>query len=437
MTLHDPETSIPPESPVVLPRSEHSISRKQIDEDTLKVLYRLSRNGHRAYLVGGGVRDLLLGRAPKDFDVGTDATPNQVKKLFRNCFLVGRRFRLAHIRFGGNYLVEVATFRRQARPDDLPEDPAEHFFVTENIFGTPQEDAFRRDFTINALFYDIKTFSIIDYVGGLADLEARRLRVIGDPLVRFTEDPVRMLRALEFAARLGFSLDEKVRGGIYERASLIAEAAPARIREELMELFRHKVAGAVLRNAQSMGLLEHLMAGYEGDEKTFDLLERIDQRTASGVPIEEPFALAALYLSRFLRTCPAQSEKTVTDAVRIAGLVLSPHCGYFHVAHGIRHQARELLVGFFRFCRGRGRRGERRFLQHPMTPQSLELFSLWCAGDEAMLALAAEWREGLAEAARPQEKKTREGSGAKRSRRPRRRGPRRSKKPSGGGEPGS
>ncbi len=437
MTLYDPETSPSPESPVVLPRSEHSISRKQIDEDTLKVLYRLSRSGHKAYLVGGGVRDLLLGRAPKDFDVGTDATPNQVKKLFRNCFLVGRRFRLAHIRFGGNYVVEVATFRRLARPDDLPEDPADHFFFTENIFGTPQEDAFRRDFTINALFYDIKTFSIIDYVGGLADLEARRLRVIGDPLVRFTEDPVRMLRALEFAARLGFSLDEKVREGIYVRAPLIAEAAPARIREELMELFRHKVAGAVLRNAQSMGLLEPLLAGYEGDDKTFDLLERVDQRTASGASIEEPFALAALYLSRFLRACPAQSEKTVTDAVRIAGLVLSPHCGYFHVAHGIRHQARELLVGFFRFCRGRGKRGERRFLQHPTTPQALELFSLWCVGDESMLALAAEWRDGLASAAQPQEKKTREGSGGRGSRRPRRRGPRRSKKPTGGGEPKS
>ncbi|MEJ2201269.1 MAG: CCA tRNA nucleotidyltransferase, partial [Desulfuromonadaceae bacterium] len=276
-----PETT----QPIILPRAEHCISRKDIDENTLKVLYRLSRQGYKAYLVGGGVRDLLLGRKPKDFDVGTDATPNQVKKLFRNCFLVGRRFRLAHIRFGSDQLVEVATFRRKANPDDLPEDPNDHFFFSENIFGTPQEDAFRRDFTINALYYDIKTFSILDYVGGLTDLEARRLRVIGDPLVRFAEDPVRMLRALEFSARLGFSLDDSLRHGIYQCAPLIAEAAPARIREEIMELFRHRVSGEVLRNAQALGLLPHLLAGFEGDEETFVLLDRIDARTAAGVAI--------------------------------------------------------------------------------------------------------------------------------------------------------
>jgi len=133
----DPDTASAPSLPVILPRSDHTISRNQIDPDSLKVLYRLHRHGFKAYLVGGSVRDLLLGRTPKDFDVGTDATPNQVKKLFRNCFLVGRRFRLAHIRFGRDKVIEVATFRRMARPDDLPEDPADHFLFTENIFGTP------------------------------------------------------------------------------------------------------------------------------------------------------------------------------------------------------------------------------------------------------------------------------------------------------------
>jgi poly(A) polymerase len=382
-------------APVILPRSEHSISRKQIDEDTLKVLYRLARSGHKAYLVGGGVRDLLLGRRPKDFDVGTDATPSQVKKLFRNCFLVGRRFRLAHVRFGPDSLVEVATFRRQARPDDMPEDPSDHFMFAENIFGTPQEDAFRRDFTINALFYDIETFSVIDYVGGLEDLQLRRLRVIGDPLVRFTEDPVRMLRALEFASRLGFSLDEAAREAIYVRAPLIAEAAPARIREELMELFRHKVAASVLREAWAMGLLPHLLAGYEGDDETFALLTQLDARTAAGISVEEHFALAALFLSRFRRACPADSELSVTDAVRIGNLILAPHCGYFHISHGIRHLARELLLGFFRLSRGRGQRGERRFLQHPMTPQSLELFALWTEVSGQGREQAELWREAL------------------------------------------
>ncbi len=407
--------------PVIVPRAEHGISRKNIDENTLKVLYRLSRQGYKAYLVGGSVRDLLLGRTPKDFDVGTNATPNQVKKLFRNCFLVGRRFRLAHVRFGAHDVVEVATFRRQAQPDDLPEDPADHFFFSENVFGTPQEDAFRRDFTINALFYDIQTFSIIDYVGGLADLAARRLRVIGDPLVRFTEDPVRMLRALEFSARLGFSLDDSVRQGIYLRASLIAEAAPARIREELMELFRHRVAGQVLRNAQGMGLLPHLLAGYEAEEATFTLLDRIDLRTAAGTPIEEHFALAALFLDRFLRACPPEGEATVTDAVRIAGLILSPHCNYFHISHGTRHQAREMLIGCFRLARGLGKRGERRFLQHPMTPQSLELFALWHADDPEQTALAEEWRLALRRDEELLQRKSSESPRPKR-RRPRKRG---------------
>jgi poly(A) polymerase len=410
-----------PAEAVIIPRAEHGLSRKLIDPDTLKVLYRLRQAGFKAYLVGGGVRDLLLGRTPKDFDVGTDATPSQVKKLFRNCFLVGRRFRLAHVRFGPDRVVEVATFRRLATADDLPEDPTDHSLFAENVFGTPQEDAFRRDFSINALFYDIDSFSIIDYVGGLEDLRAGRLRAIGDPLVRFTEDPVRMLRALEFAARLGFSLDEAVREAIYERAPLIAEAAPARIREELMELFRHRVAGAVLGQAQAMGLLPHLLAGYEGDAATFALLERIDRRTAAGTPIEEHFALAALFLSRFRRLCdPAERGLAVTDAVRLGGMLLTPHGNYFHLAHGTRHLARELLVGCFRLARGRGLRGERRFLQHPVTPQSLELFALWAEVTGEGEAQVAAWREALGRPEEPAAPAERAPGGRRRRRRRRR-----------------
>ncbi|MBE0599283.1 MAG: polynucleotide adenylyltransferase PcnB [Desulfuromonadales bacterium] len=413
------QPTIPETPPVILPRAEHSISRQQIDPDTLKVLYRLHRSGFKAYLVGGGVRDLLLGRTPKDFDVGTDATPNQVKKLFRNCFLVGRRFRLAHVRFGDK-VVEVATFRRLAEADDLPENPEDHRLFSENIFGTPQQDAFRRDFTINALFYDIADFSIVDFVGGLEDLALQRLRVIGDPLVRFTEDPVRMLRALEFAARLGFSLDAATREAIYTRGPLIAEAAPARIREELMELFRHRVAGSVLRSAGSMGLLPHLLAGFEGDEETFDLLERLDARTAAGTPVNESFALAALYLPRFSRALPTEKDVTITDIVQIAGLILAPHCGYFHLSHGIRHHARELLLGFFRLRRGRGQRGERRFLQHPMTSEALDLFTLWCEITGSDRQLITVWQEAMAGGGEPSEP-----AAAPPKRRRRRRGKRR------------
>src|SRR5512134_2156704 len=192
--------------PTIVPRSSHAISRRDIDPDALKVLYRLHEHNFVAYLVGGSVRDLLLGRRPKDFDIGTSAHPYQIKKLFRNCWIIGRRFRLAHVRFGPK-AIEVATFRRHVLPGTENEpatagepvaepEPSDLLIRHDNTFGTPEEDAFRRDFTINALFYDIATFSVIDYVGGIDDLHARVIRCIGDPDVRFREDPVRMLRAI-------------------------------------------------------------------------------------------------------------------------------------------------------------------------------------------------------------------------------------------------
>lgn len=377
--------------PIILPRDQHGISRKQIDEETLKVLYRLHRNGQLAYLVGGSVRDLLLGRKPKDFDVGTDASPAQVRRLFRNCFLVGKRFRLAHIRFVGNKLIEVATFRRHPREDELPEDPDEHFHFVQNVFGSPRDDAFRRDFTINALFYNIADFSIIDHVGGLQDLQDKRIRMIGDPLIRFEEDPVRMLRALEFAARLDFQLDATILAGIAAKKELIATAAPARIREEIMELYRHKVAGPVLKHCRKLGMLPHLLAGYPGTDESIELLAKIDARTAAGVPIEESFAIAAMFLRRFMDNCPPSPEVHITEALHKANEIIIPHCRYFSIAQSIRHQARELLVGCFRLARGRGIRGERRFLQHPFTPKALELFSLWSEVRPELLPLVKEW----------------------------------------------
>src|SRR5436190_6138227 len=255
--------------PVVVPRAEHAISRKQVDPDALKVLYRLHQNNYAAYLVGGSVRDLLLGRRPKDFDIGTNAHPYQVKRLFRNCWIIGRRFRLAHVRFGPK-TIEVATFRRlvpvdEAPAPDTPEaiaaeaaeelaeaapeavaetaeealDAAEavdRLLHRDNSYGTPEQDAFRRDFTINALFYDIATFSIIDYTGGLADLRAGIMRSIGDPMVRFEEDPVRMMRAVVLAARLDFTIDPQVEEAIAARRDDLARSAPARLMEEIYKL---------------------------------------------------------------------------------------------------------------------------------------------------------------------------------------------------------
>ena len=375
----------------VIPRADHDLSRKHIDENSLKVLYRLHRHGYKAYLVGGGVRDLLLGRQPKDFDIGTDATPEEVHKLFRNSRIVGRRFRLVHILFGRGECIEVATFRRKPTDKEIPTD--EKFFC-ENVFGTPREDAFRRDFTINALFYNIDDFSIIDHTGGLDDLRSGIIRVIGDPGERFTEDPVRMLRALEFSARLGFELDAAITPAIERCAPLIGTAAPARIREEIMELFRHKVAGKVLQRAAKLGMLAHLVPDMEAQRECFDLLRQLDLRTAAGVRVDEPMALAAMYLTPFRQAC--HMDMRMDEVHKLANLELSHHCRRFSIAAGIRHQAREMLIAFFRFSRGRGRRGEQRFLRHPSATAGFELFKLWCEATESPQELLHSWGEVLA-----------------------------------------
>jgi poly(A) polymerase len=256
---------------LIVPRAEHSLSRRQVDPEALKVLYRLQQGNFTAYLVGGSVRDLLLGRKPKDFDIGTSAHPYEVKKLFRNCWIIGRRFRLAHVRFGDK-TIEVATFRRQVSIDEAAEaeaaveEPApagrggaaghDRFVHRDNTFGTPEEDAFRRDFTVNALFYDIATFSIIDYAGGLEDLRAGLIRSIGDPMVRFQEDPVRMLRAVTLAARLGFVIDKAVDDAIAARRDDIARSAPARLMDEFYKLLRSGAAERAFRMLAERRLLE-------------------------------------------------------------------------------------------------------------------------------------------------------------------------------------
>jgi len=266
-------------APTIISRADHSISRQRIDPDALKVLYRLRKFNHTAYLVGGGVRDLLLERRPKDFDIGTSAHPHEIKRIFRNCWIIGRRFRLAHVKFG-NKTIEVATFRRQvpvdaqpapgaasaasrreadaASPDRDGNRRARRPIRRDNTFGTPEEDAFRRDFTINGLFYDIATFAVIDYVGGMADLRRRLIRCIGDPDERFVEDPVRMLRAISFAARLDFRLDAPVREGIARHRAEIGNASPARLVEEIYKLLRSGAAARIFKRLSRTGLLRHI-----------------------------------------------------------------------------------------------------------------------------------------------------------------------------------
>jgi len=272
---------VTPIKPTITSRKEHSISRKWISPNAVRVLYKLKEHGYYAYLVGGGVRDLLLGREPKDFDIATDATPNEVKKVFRNCRLIGRRFRLAHIHFHDD-IVEVATFRSMmsdepeiieavpvvaaamdyavpelpvqeeaippvaettsAAPGAKPRPPRmlktdDGMILRDNVFGTPEEDALRRDFTVNALFYNIADYSVIDYVGGMEDLRRGRIRIIGDPMVRFTEDPVRMVRAVRFTALLGFDIEAETYRAMLELKDKVALASPSRMYEEVLKLF--------------------------------------------------------------------------------------------------------------------------------------------------------------------------------------------------------
>ena len=277
--------------PRIVPRAEHSLSRRDVDPDALKVLYRLRQSEHEAYLVGGSVRDLLLGRRPKDFDIGTSAHPNQVKKLFRNCWIIGRRFRLAHVKFGTK-VIEVATFRRQLAPgeevvaDGVPApDPStadgKRLVHHDNTFGTPEEDAFRRDFTVNALFYDIATFSIIDYVGGLEDLGARLVRCIGDPETRIKEDPVRMLRAVALASRLDFTIDAPLVEAIRVHRHEIARSSPPRLIEEYYKILRAGSAERTFRSLLDVGLLEPISAELHqraGDELWESLASLDDYR---------------------------------------------------------------------------------------------------------------------------------------------------------------
>lgn len=274
--------------PIVLPRSEHTLSRRDIDPDALKVMSRLQELGHTAYLVGGSVRDLLLQRRPKDFDVGTSAQPHQIKRAFRNCWIIGRRFRLAHVKFGSK-TIEVATFRRNVRTDETdghevqtnggsPPGVPERLIQRDNAYGTPEEDAFRRDFTINALFYDSSTRSIIDYVGGLQDLDARVVRSIGDPYERFQEDPVRMFRAVVLAERLGFTMDPAVVKGIEDLGSYIRFSAPARLMEEYFKLLRSGYAEASFQGLARAGLIEHISPEMEEglSPEFFESLARLD-----------------------------------------------------------------------------------------------------------------------------------------------------------------
>lgn len=289
--------------PVIISRDAHNISRKHISENALKVLYRLNRYGHSAYLVGGGVRDLLLGDRPKDFDIVTDAKPEQVRQIFRNSRLIGRRFRLAHVYFGYD-IVEVATFR--GKTEEANEDhrhSEEGMILRDNVYGTIAEDVLRRDFTINALYYNIADFTVVDYMGGMADLKAKRLRMIGDPLQRFREDPVRMLRAIRFACKTQFELTHELKQAIRSLKGLITNVSSARLFEETVKMFHSGAAVAAYRMLKEEGFFELLFpepaACLKGAEDPTDLLlncvfENTDRRIKENKSVNPSFVIAAL-----------------------------------------------------------------------------------------------------------------------------------------------
>ena len=294
--------------PQIIERAEHPISRRDIDPNVLKVLYRLVNAGHLAYLVGGGVRDLMVGRRPKDFDVATSAHPQQVRDLFRNSRLIGRRFRLVHVFFGPQN-IEVATFRRRSEEPAGADDP---MIRLDNTFGTPEEDAFRRDFTVNALFYDPATYRVIDYAGGADDLDARLIRTIGEPELRMREDPVRMMRAVRFAAKLGFEIEPATRAAIERHRNDLLKASMPRLVEETYRTLGQAEAGRAASLMEELGLLEpmlpflsaHLKATSAADSPSPVLshMRGLGKMVEEGFVADHAFVLGAMFFD-FMRSC--------------------------------------------------------------------------------------------------------------------------------------
>lgn len=419
---------------VTISRDQHCISRANISQAALKVLYRLKDSGFHACLVGGGVRDLLLGREPKDFDVATDATPEQVREVFRNSRLIGRRFRIVHVRFGRE-IIEVATFRA-----GQTEDPGERLtengmLLHDNVYGTIEEDALRRDFTVNALYYDIRDFSVIDYAGGMQDLEAGLLRLMGDPETRYREDPVRMLRAARFAAKLGFGIEPSTRAPISELGGLLAEVPPARLFEEVLKLFLSGHAVASFEKLRQYGLFDVLFPETEEalatQEEEFPHtlvlkgLENTDARVAEGKPVTPAFLFAVLLWEPVrLRWLALQGEDLSPYAAlqAAAGDILERQVARVAIPRRFSTPMREIWALQSRFQHTKGKR-PKRLAAHPRFRAAYDFLLLRAESGEADSRLAQWWTDF--QAGEEQPASTEETP----ARRPRRR--RRRRKPAG------
>jgi poly(A) polymerase len=431
-----------PVAPRIIPRAEHTVSRSRISDYALKVMYRLRAAGYQAYLVGGGVRDLLLEREPKDFDVATDARPEQVRELFRNCRLIGRRFRLAHVHFGEE-IIEVATFRAQYVEDDEDADRVveDGRILRDNVYGSLDDDVWRRDFTVNALYYNIEDFSIVDYVGAMDDIHNRQLRLIGDPEARFREDPVRMLRAARFAAKLGFTLHPATEAPIERLAPLLDDIPPARLFDEVLKLFLSGHALQSLAWLRRYRLFHRLFpyvsrtldAHPEGSAERLLIaaLENTDARVREGKSVTPAFLFASLLWPQLEPEWHHALESGLDEMGALslaADNVISQQVARVAIPRRFTQLTREIWLMQPRFAQRVGRRPER-LLALPRFRAGYDFLALRATAGDADPALAQWWevyqtadpdaRTALQLA--PGEGERGGGSASRRRRRPRRR----------------
>jgi len=409
--LHQNREEAGPHAPLIVPRADHPISRANVSPSALKVLYRLKDAGYQSFLVGGAVRDLLLGLEPKDFDIGTNARPEEVKRLFRNCRLIGRRFHLAHVRFGPE-IIEVATFRAAHTEvdEDHSVDEVEHRVLDEhgrilrdNLYGSIEEDVWRRDFTANALYYNIEDYSVWDYVGGVADARDRVLRLIGDPETRYREDPVRMLRAVRFAAKLGFTLHPDTEEPIHRLAYLLDAMPPARLFDEIVKMMLTGSAARAFELLQSLELLPHLMPDVASalaeapdgpGQRLLALgLAGTDARVREEKSVTPPFLFAVLLWPAILRAAGAPQGPLPQDLQLLHGAcdtVFASQLRRVAIPRRFSMPMREIILLQPRFERRQGRRALR-LLDHPRFRAAYDFLLLRAESGEADPELAAWW----------------------------------------------
>ncbi|RWX53944.1 polynucleotide adenylyltransferase [Photobacterium chitinilyticum] len=429
----------------IFQRQEHGISRKDISENALKVLYRLNKAGFDAYLVGGGVRDLLLHKQPKDFDIATNATPEEIKKLFRNCRLIGRRFRLAHILFGRD-IIEVATFRghhADTKPSiqnkqQVASQNQEGMLLRDNVYGTIDEDAERRDFTINALYYSIKDFTVNDYANGVHDLENRIIRLIGDPETRYREDPVRMLRAVRFAAKLDMEIESKTAAPIHQLANLLQDIPSARLFEESLKLLQSGNGLATYKLMREYNLFQQLFPllsehfTEDHSSQTEQMIEHILAATDKRIVEEKRVNPAFMYAAMLWYPMVTRAEEiSITsglsyyDAFMVASNdVLDEQVKSIAIPRRFTTTVRDIWQQQMRFSRRSGKRAYKA-LEHPKFRAAYDFLEMRGNFESENIAELANWWNEFQSADRNRRGKMvqliNDESGQRRRRRPQRR----------------